>query len=70
MSPKVRLYGAWALLVATLILWPVSMFTFAREEPPVVLSLSWFAITVTMIDVISTQDVRKEQEGGDGAHGS
>ena len=63
MNPKVRLYGAWALLVASLCLWPVSMFTFAKEEPPVVLSLSWFAITMTCLDIVSTQDVRKQQEG-------
>lgn len=65
MSPKLRLYAAWALLVATVVLWPVSMFTFAKTEPPVVLSLSWFAITVTCLDIISTQDVRKTQEGGE-----
>ena len=63
MNPKIRLYAAWALLVATLILWPVSMLTFARSEPPVVLSLSWFAVTMTCLDIISTQDVRKQQEG-------
>jgi hypothetical protein len=62
-SPKVRLCSAWALLVLTLVLWPVSCQTFAREEPPAVLSLSWLAITLTCLDIISTQDVRKEQEG-------
>jgi hypothetical protein len=64
-SPKVRLYSAWALLVLTLVLWPVSCQTFAREEPPAVLSLSWLAITLTCLDIISTQDVRKEQEGNE-----
>jgi hypothetical protein len=62
-SPKVRLYAAWALLVSTLILWPVSCQTFAKDEPPAVLSLSWLAITLTALDIISTQDVRKKQEG-------
>lgn len=65
MSPKVRLSLAWALLLGSLILWPISCRTFARDEPPVVLSLSWFAITLTALDIVSTQDVRKEQEGED-----
>jgi uncharacterized membrane protein len=67
-SPKVRLYLAWALLILSLIGWPISMLTFARDEPPVVLSLSWFAITLTCWDVVSTASVRvkQEDEGGDG----
>ena len=65
MSPKVRLYGAWVLLVTSLVLWPVSMLSFARDEPPVVLSLSWLAISLTCLDVAFTADVRKEQEGSE-----
>lgn len=69
MNPKLRLAIAWTLLVGSLVLWPVSMLTFARDEPPVVLSLSWFAITLTAADLVSTQDVRRQQEDGDGDHG-
>lgn len=69
MNPKLRLTIAWTLLVGSLVLWPVSMLTFARGEPPVVLSLSWFAITLTAADLVSTQDVRRQQEDGDGDHG-
>jgi hypothetical protein len=66
MNPKVRLYLAWALLVGSLILWPISIFTFAKSEPPVVLSLSWFAIALTAWDVVSTASVRvKQEEEGD-----
>ena len=65
MPPKVRLYGAWVLLIASLVLWPISMVTFAKEEPKVVLSLSWFAITMTCVDIVSTSDVRKQQEEGE-----
>lgn len=36
--------------------------TIAREEPPVVLGLSWLAITLTALDILSTQDVRKTQD--------
>ena len=66
MSPKLRLWSAWALLVACVVLWPVSALTFAREEPVAILSLSWAAIIITCLDIISTQDVRKQQEEGEG----
>lgn len=49
-------------MVATLIGWPISLFTFAREEPPWVLSLSWLALTLTAADIFATTDVRAEQE--------
>lgn len=42
--------------------WPVSMFTFAKNEPPAILSLSWGAMILTCLDIVSTQDVRKQQE--------
>lgn len=51
------------LLSLSLIGWPVSALTFARGEPPVVLGLSWLAITLTALDIVSTQDVRKQQDG-------
>lgn len=63
---KVRIYLAWVLLVGSLIGWPLSMLTLAKTEPPFVLSLSWLAITLTAVDILSTQDVRNEQEDGDG----
>ena len=54
------------LLVACLLLWPISCRTFAKDEQPVILSLSWFAIVATCLDIVSTQDVRKQQEEGKG----
>jgi hypothetical protein len=68
-NPKIRLYAAWALLVATLIGWPISAFTFAKDEPQFILGLSWLAITLTCLDIISTQDVRKQQEEGESGDG-
>lgn len=62
MSPKTRVRLAWVLLVASLVGWPVSALTFATGEPPVVLGLSWLAITLTALDILSTQDVRREQD--------
>lgn len=62
MSPKARVRFAWCLLVVSLIGWPVSALTFASGEPQVVLGLSWFAITLTALNVVVTADVRKEQD--------
>lgn len=62
MSPKMRVRAAWGLLVASIVGWPITALTIAREEPPVVLGLSWLAITLTALDILSTQDVRREQD--------
>lgn len=53
------------LLVASVIGWPLTQLTIARHEPPFVLGLSWFAITVTALDVLSTADVRHQQDDDD-----
>lgn len=65
MSPKWRRRIAGIGVLVTLILWPVSLFTFASGEPPWVLSLSWLALTLTAADIFATTDVRAEQEGKD-----
>jgi len=62
MIPKIRLIAAWVLLVVCLIAWPVSCQTFAKEEPPAILSLSWIAIIIECITVVTTQQVSKKQE--------
>jgi len=61
---KVRIIGAWVLLAVSLIGWPTSQLTIARDEPPFVLALSWLAIILTAVDILSTQDVRKSQDEG------
>ena len=65
MSPENRVRFAWVLLVASLVGWPASALTLARDEPQFVLGLSWFAITLTALDIVLTADVRKEQDGDD-----
>lgn len=62
MKTKLRIYLAWVLLAGAIIGWPLSQFTVAKDEPPFILGLSWLAIIVTAIDVISTQDVRDKQD--------
>ena len=62
MTPATRVKFAWFLLVASLIGWPLSLFWWAADEPPFVLSLSWLALTLTALDVLFTADVRREQD--------
>ena len=71
MTPKTRVKIAWVLVIASLLGWPVSALTVAKNEPQFVLALSWLAITLTAADILSTQDVRKTQDdqGDDGADG-
>jgi hypothetical protein len=45
----------------SLIGWPVSALTFARDEPPVVLGLSWFAITLTAADLLKSSRIHRDQ---------
>lgn len=56
---------AWIIVVISLIGWPLSALTFAAHEPQFVLGLSWLALTITALDVLSTSDVRAEQDDND-----
>lgn len=58
-----RLRMAWALVATSVVGWPLSALTVARSEPQFVLGLSWMAITLTAVDILSTNDVRDKQEG-------
>jgi hypothetical protein len=53
----------WALLVLSLIGWPVTQFTVARDEPPFVLALSWLAIVLTAVGIIVSAHVKQDQDG-------
>lgn len=60
---RVRLVLAWILLVGSLVGWALSLAgVIAKGEPQFVLSLSWAAITLTAWDIMSTTDVRKQQD--------
>lgn len=66
LSPVARLRVAWVVVVVSIIGWPLSAVTFASKEPQFVLGLSWLALTITALDVLSTSDVRAEQDDNDG----
>lgn len=58
---RAKVWFARVLLVASLILWPVSMVSFAKDEPPVVLSLSWIAIVIEASSLVTASQVHREQ---------
>lgn len=62
MSPTARVRFAWCLLIGSAIGWPATALTVFADEPQGILGLSWFAITLTAWDIVSTSDVRREQE--------
>lgn len=43
-SSKVQEGIGWAMVIISLIGWPISMFTIFKNEPPGILSLSWAAL--------------------------
>ena len=57
---------AWVLLIGSLIGWPLSAMTVARDEPPFILGLSWLAITLTAMDLLKTSRVHKDADDSDG----
>jgi hypothetical protein len=67
MDPRLRRKLALGLVAISLIGWPLSALTLARDEPQFVLGLSWLAITLTALDVAATTDVRAEQGPSDDA---
>ena len=58
---RARTILAWTLVVGGCIGWPVSAFTLARDEPPFVLGLSWLAIILTALDLLTSSQVHEEQ---------
>lgn len=53
---------AWTLLIGSLIGWPITAYTVARNEPQFILGLSWFAITLTAMDLLKSSRVHRDQE--------
>lgn len=62
MTPAARKKIAGWLVIVSLIAWPTTQFLFARDEPAFTLALSWFAITLTALDIWATTDVRAKDE--------
>jgi len=56
-TPQFRMTSAWILFWGSLIGWPLSIWL--TDEPVFILSLSWFAITITAWDVINTTELKE-----------
>lgn len=62
---QLRVVLAWVLLVGSIIGWPLSMLTVARHEPPFVLSLSWLAILIEAMSLLTASQVHRDQNDQD-----
>lgn len=63
---RARTIAAWAILAGCVIGWPLSALTWAKNEPPFVLGLSWMALILTSADLLSTSQVAQRQDGDSG----
>jgi hypothetical protein len=59
---RLRIWLARVLLVGSIVGWPASALTWARDEPPFILALSWIAILVSSLDVLFTAEVEERQK--------
>ncbi len=58
---RARTAAAWALLVGSIIGWPLCAFWLAKDEPPVVLGLSFLAIIIESASLLTASQVRQAQ---------
>lgn len=65
MGKRLEVALAWALLVGSLVGWPLSAIWWAKDEPQFVLALSWLAITLTALDFLKSSRVHRDQEAAD-----
>jgi hypothetical protein len=61
-SLRVRIVIGWALLVVSIVGWPVSQLTWAQGEPPTTLGLSWAAMLFVAYDVLMTCYLERKKE--------
>lgn len=64
MKTRIYVWISRVVLVASVLGWPISAVTFAKDEPPAILGLSWFAIIYTAFGVLVTVEVKQGQEEG------
>lgn len=58
-----RVKVAWMGLATSVVAWPVSQLTFAKDEPFLTLALSWLAICLVCVDIlINTKQSTKGDE--------
>lgn len=57
-----RTVAAWGLLTVSLVGWPISALTVARDEPQFVLGLSWAAIIIEATNLLTASQISEEQD--------
>lgn len=62
---RIRVVAAFWAIPSSLALWVASALTWASGEPQFVLGLSWLAITLTAVDILTTSQVHEESGDGD-----
>jgi hypothetical protein len=58
---RARTILAWVLVIGSCVGWPVSALTLAKHEPQFVLGLSWLAIILTALDLLTSSQVHEDQ---------
>lgn len=67
---RARTILAWSLVGGGCIGWPLSALTVAKAEPQFVLGLSWLAIILTALDLLTSSQVHEEQAEDQSPDGS
>lgn len=44
LKPKYQIWMSWFIIISSIIGWPLSALTVAKDEPLVILSISWLAL--------------------------
>lgn len=61
-SPRKEAWLAWLLFAISIVMYPVSATTFAKNEPPTVLFLSFLAITLQCLEYTKSARIHREQQ--------
>lgn len=61
-STRIIIVASWALFVISLVGWPLSQLTVAKDEPPFILGLSWFAILYAAANTLLTAYTKRSAE--------
>lgn len=59
---RMEIVAAWVFLIGSIINWPLSQLTYAKDEYPVTLGLSWLAIILTAVDYLKNSRIHKESQ--------
>ena len=51
----------WILFIVSLIGWPITAFTIAKNEPQVILAISWVALQLAALNILVTAHTQKAQ---------